>query len=125
MIRDHINLLRNGQDPMWHSFFLFIDEERRQAIGSSGFWGPPINGRVVFGYGVAPTFQGNGVATAAVRLMLDMAFEYPAITEVFAETGVDNIASRRVVEKNGLTHIGQRQSEEHGLVDQWLIHRPQ
>jgi RimJ/RimL family protein N-acetyltransferase len=56
-------------------------------------------------------------------LMVEQAMLRPEIDEVYAETSVDNIASRRVVEKVGFTHIGQRESEHDGRVDQWLFSR--
>ena len=63
-------------------------------------------------------------ATAAVAALIRLALAEPAVQALYAETAVANIASRRVVEKNGLQHVGRRTSEEDGLVDCWLLTRP-
>ena len=119
-----IKELESGRDALWCSYFLFVDREENRAVGSGGFRGTPQSGRVEIGYGVAPSCQGQGVATEAVNHLIELALGEPGVTEVFAETSVTNIASRRVVEKSGFKHIGQRESTDDGLVDQWLIVKP-
>jgi RimJ/RimL family protein N-acetyltransferase len=111
--------IEGGKETVWHSYFLFLREN--QAVGSGGFRGAPNDGRVEIGYGVAEFQRGKGVATQAVNLLVRLAFEQPGVTEVFAETAVVNTPSRRVVEKAGFKHIGQRDTEDDGVVDRWLI----
>jgi len=115
--------LESGLAPLWCSFFLFVNEKEGHAVGSGGFRGVPTNGRVEIGYGVAPTQRGKGAATAATLVMVSQAFAHAGVAEVFAETSVDNVPSRRVVEKAGFQHVGRRESQSDGLVDQWLIRR--
>jgi len=114
--------LEAGRHLLWSSFFFFVEEPGR-AIGAGGFRGAPHRGRVEIGYHVAPAYQGQGVATAAAALLVRTAFSQPGVTEVFAESAVDNVASRRVLEKVGFIHIGQRMSADDGLLDQWLMRR--
>jgi len=103
--------------------FAFISASPAQVVGSAMLKRRPEAGRVEVGYGVAESARGKGVATAAVRLLIARAFADPGVDEVYAETAVANIASRRVGEKAGFQHIGQRDSEEDGRVDQWMITR--
>jgi [ribosomal protein S5]-alanine N-acetyltransferase len=110
-----------GKKTLWHSYFLFL--RGVIAVGSGGFRGAPKDGRVEIGYGVAESQRRKGVATEAANLLVNLAFEQPGVNEVFAETSVANTPSRRVVEKAGFQHIGQRDTEDDGLVDQWLITR--
>jgi RimJ/RimL family protein N-acetyltransferase len=117
-----VKALEAGHEVLWSSYFLFV--AGGSAVGSGGFRGVPINGRVEIGYGVAPSFQRQGIASQAVVQLVELAFGAPGVREVFAETSVANIASRRVVDKAGFRHIGQRDSQDDGLVDQWLIVKP-
>jgi ribosomal-protein-alanine N-acetyltransferase len=58
------------------------------------------------GYWVDEQHQGRGVATAAVRDVLAVAFGELHLHRVQAGTLVHNHASRRVLAKNGFTEIG-------------------
>jgi [ribosomal protein S5]-alanine N-acetyltransferase len=111
--------LREGLPGLWHSPFVFVDAALRQVVGSGGFKGFPVAGRVEIGYGVAAGARGRGVATEGVRGLLQAAFAEPDVATVCAETAVDNPASRRVVEKAGFRHVGQRPTDDDGVVDQW------
>jgi RimJ/RimL family protein N-acetyltransferase len=60
------------------------------------------------GYAVAARFHGQGIASAAVRHVLPAIFdpEQLDIERLVAVAAVDNIASRRVLERCGLTFEG-------------------
>ena len=118
-----LKALERGDDPLWTSFFLFLERKPARVSGSGGFKGPPVAGRVEIGYNVAESRRGNGIAVAAVLEMLALAFARPQVGEVHAETAVDNPASRRVVEKAGFRHAGQRLCETEGRLDRWLVCR--
>lgn len=54
------------------------------------------------GYWIAEPFWGKGIATDAIRLLLEkISSEFPAIIRVSAEIFENNKASMRVLEKNG------------------------
>jgi GNAT superfamily N-acetyltransferase len=118
-----LKALVRGDDPLWSSFFMFVESDPARASGSGGFKGPPVAGRVEIGYNVAESRRGRGIAVAAVLEMLTLAFARPQVGEVRAETGADNFASRRVVEKAGFRHAGQRLCETEGRLDRWLVRR--
>jgi RimJ/RimL family protein N-acetyltransferase len=114
-----IDALRIGKPGLWHSPFVFVDERLDQVVGSGGFKGVPVDGRVEIGYGVAAAFRGSGFGTAGVRALLQAAFAQHDVATVCAETAIDNVASRRVVEKAGFRHVGQRATDDDGVVDRW------
>ncbi len=60
------------------------------------------------GYAVAPRYHGRGIATHAVRAMIPIAFDPHglALERLQAVAAVDNIASRRVLEKAGFSQEG-------------------
>jgi RimJ/RimL family protein N-acetyltransferase len=77
------------------------DVPRGLAIGGAGFHTvPDADGVVEIGYGIAPSAQGRGVASEAVVLLIDLAMRSGARALV-AETSADNIASQRVLARNG------------------------
>ena len=53
------------------------------------------------GYIVAPSARGQGVATTALRLLTDWAFEELGALRLELLVGVENRASKRVAERNG------------------------
>lgn len=118
-----IEALAQGQPAIWFSVFAFVQVHPARVLGTGGFKGSPADGRVEVGYGVAGSMRGRGIATAAVRQLLGLAFAEPGVAEVLAESAVANLPSRRVVEKLGFCHIGQRDTEEDGVVDRWLLSR--
>ena len=59
------------------------------------------NKNAELGYWLGKKYWGKGLATEAVKLMLKFAFENLKLHRVYANLFEENIASRRVLEKNG------------------------
>jgi [ribosomal protein S5]-alanine N-acetyltransferase len=75
-------------------------------------------------YGVAGSMQGMGIATQAVRMVLDRVFEQTALRRVIAYVHEHNAASCRVLEKLGFKREGLLR--EHYLirgepVNEWVF----
>jgi [ribosomal protein S5]-alanine N-acetyltransferase len=68
-------------------------------------------GRV--GYTIVESCWGQGYATEALRALLDRVLAAQGISRVVAETTKGNIASRRVMEKAGMSYCGQRTGDGH------------
>ena len=80
-----------------------------------GIIDPRIEGpKVGIGYGAARAHWGNGYVPEATRAIIDWAFQQPSIYRVYATTDVENIASRRVLEKVGM------QCE--GILHKYILH---
>ncbi|HUA06541.1 MAG TPA: GNAT family protein [Solirubrobacteraceae bacterium] len=58
------------------------------------------------GYWVSQADNGRGLATAAVSDIMRVAFDELALHRIEAGTLLDNIASQRVLERNGFTRFG-------------------
>ncbi len=58
------------------------------------------------GYTIAERFRARGIATAAVRAVIDIAFGPLGIERLGAVAAVENIASRRVLERSGFRFEG-------------------
>jgi RimJ/RimL family protein N-acetyltransferase len=107
--RDEIDPLRSlaastAPDPDF-TMYLVRRTSDEVAVGGFGFFGPPDDdGRVEFGYGLVPSARREGLASSAVLLALEHARLHGA-TIAAADTEADNIASRRVLIKGGLTEV--------------------
>ena len=79
----------------------------------------PQDGDIHIGYGVAPTRQGLGYTSRAIGDLLAWGRADPRVVQISAETGVGNIASQRVLERNGFIRTGERVDAEDGPVICW------
>ena len=89
-----------GPDPEspWWSYQLVVDG---QAVGDIGFHGPLDDHRqVTIGYQVVPSARRQGLATAACSLIIQLAWSAGA-RRLLANTDADNLASQRVLVRNG------------------------
>lgn len=108
-------------DPGWVQFTV---EERGSGrlVGDVGLC--PAEGEsgvVKLGYTMAPTFQGRGYATEAVRALADYAFDRLRAAVVRAYASADNVASVRVAEKVGLRLVEQFEHREGP--ERWVVVR--
>lgn len=109
----HEHHMATAEQP-WLSMYLIACDG--VIVGGCGFKRPPDElGRIEIGYGVAQSHWGRGVATSAVRALLDLA--EPLGLAVTAETEAGNIASQRVLVKAGFAPW-QRDDVEH----LWWLH---
>ncbi|RYG55677.1 N-acetyltransferase [bacterium] len=93
--------------------------EEGEIVGLCSIVRMPQNGEIHVGYGVAPTREGRGYTTRALRQLLEWARGDSRVTVVSAETGVTNIASQRVLERNGFNRTGERIDDEDGPLICW------
>ena len=103
---------------------LFVVEMPRTVVGWGGFKGPPDDaGAVEIGYSVAPSWEGRGVATAAVGKLLCEAWAAPDVERVLAHTLAAHNASARVLEKAGFARDGENLDGDAGLGWRFRIDR--
>ncbi|MBU1305810.1 MAG: GNAT family N-acetyltransferase, partial [Alphaproteobacteria bacterium] len=89
-------------------------------VGLCSYKGPPdLNGVVEIGYGVAPSCRQRGYATRAVAHLLTVAARDSSIRSMVAETTTENLASQRVLERNGFVRGSKRIDPEDGEVVLW------
>ncbi len=100
----------------WHRYIALLHDERdRTLIGTlGGFRSPEKPAECEVGYSVLPEFQGKGYATEGVKGLIKWALEHPEIKIITAQTFPSLPKSIRVMEKCGLTWIGD--GDEEGTV---------
>ena len=113
--------LAEGLDPNWSSH-LVIDPHAGELVGLGGFKGAPVAGEVEIGYGVAPERQGRGHATAAARWLTETAFARGAEV-VVAHTLAEMNASTTVLQRCGMTKVGELVDPDDGPIWRWEVRR--
>jgi RimJ/RimL family protein N-acetyltransferase len=88
-----------------------------RVVGGIGFHGPPRDDVVEVGYGVVPSVRGQGVATAALHLILDVAAGFAQVRRVCGRTTPDNVASQRVMLGAGFQLVGRDPEFLHYEID--------
>ena len=76
-------------------------------VGGIGFHGPPRDGLVEVGYGVVPDYRRRGVATEALRRLLELAVGLDGVRRVCGRVGEDNVASQKVMAAVGMQPVGR------------------
>jgi RimJ/RimL family protein N-acetyltransferase len=103
----------SGQIDHWdrHGFGIWIAFDRASSacVGRCGLRHVEVEGQEVVqvGYGLFPAFWGQGLATEVAMASARVAFDVLGIPRVVAVALPANLASRRVLEKAGFTHIGE------------------
>jgi len=84
-------------------------------IGFTGLSVPSFEARftpcVEIGWRLAREFWGFGYATEAARLALDYGFQSAGLEEIVSFTFVENLRSRRVMERLGMTYSSKDEFE--------------
>lgn len=95
----------------FHDFGVILKENNR-LIGTCGFARiDEPNSTAEAGYVLNPDYWGKGLATEALRAVIALGFEKRGFNRIESRYMVDNLASRRVMEKSGMTFEGiHRQS---------------
>ena len=102
----------------WRMYY-FLDPELGVLVGSGGYKGPPKDGTVEIGYEIAPGFRGQGYATAAVRQLVDRAFNTVEVAAVEARTLPRTNASGAVLTKAGFACQGTVPDDQTGQAWLW------
>jgi len=78
-----------------------------EVVGLCGFKAPPsAAGEVEIGYSVSASRRRRGYASAAVGAIISAARSDQAIRTLIAVTAANNLASHRVLERNGFKRAG-------------------
>ena len=91
-----------------HNVYAFAVVYEKKCIGSIGiFRQANIHFKTAeLGYYIAEQYWGRGIMTQAVKEACEHVFNNSDIIRIFAEPFADNVASQRVLEKNGFVFEG-------------------
>jgi ribosomal-protein-alanine N-acetyltransferase len=85
-------------------FCAIIEKSSGEFSGWCGLWQLKETGEIEIGYAVAKEFWGKGLATEAAIRFLDYGFEKLEPEKIVAVAQPENAASRRVMEKLGMSY---------------------
>ena len=102
-----------AKDPWW---FKIIPEPGGEPAGTLGIWESEWRGSAIHevGWMVLPAFQGRGIATAALGLLLSRARAEPRFDRVHAFPGVSNAPSNALCRRFGFRHVDVTEVEFRG-----------
>ncbi|MCD6013123.1 MAG: family N-acetyltransferase [Flavipsychrobacter sp.] len=90
-----------------------------QLVGTAGFKGKPVNGRVEIAYGTFPAHRHKGIGAEICRQLVMLArATNPSIT-IFARTLPEENHSTSILKKNGFLYKGVVYDPEDGEVWEW------
>lgn len=93
----------------WYTNWLVVLKSINMAVGGIGFNGYPNDyGETSIGYMIHEQHRGNDYATEAVNALCGWGFNFSILKNVKADTGIQNMASQRVLLKAGFDKIEQR-----------------
>ena len=106
-IQDALNFIKSSYDDFkLHKAITFaIDYKNKSILLLAGTIGIKdidyVNKKANIGYWIGKQYQGKGIATECVRLVVNYAFDELKLKEISAYVFPDNNSSIRVLEKNG------------------------
>jgi [ribosomal protein S5]-alanine N-acetyltransferase len=92
-----------GTPLFWCVPFLIVSRARGAVVGSCRFKTVPIEGSVEISYGIARSQRGQGIATAAIGQLLQLAATRGGVQQVVAHILPDNQPSARLVSRLGFS----------------------
>jgi RimJ/RimL family protein N-acetyltransferase len=115
-------LAERGVDPVPLTF-VAVDRATRIVVGQIGAISEVSDeGDQLFGYGFG--IGGRGYATEATRAFVRHLRTVESVLTVSAHTATWNVASQRVLEKNGFARVGELTTDEDGSLIVWTIGQP-
>jgi RimJ/RimL family protein N-acetyltransferase len=93
-------------DPWW---FTIAPEDGGPSVGTIGIWKSEWQGEPIdeVGWMVLPAFQGQGIASEALGLLIKRARARGRSERIHAFPGVTNGASNALCRKYGFAHLGE------------------
>ena len=94
-------------DPWW---FKIVPSPAAPAVGTIGIWEKELDGLVIHetGWMVLPAFQGQGIATRALGLLIERVREAPEFPSMHAFPPITNAPSNALCRKFHFTLLRQR-----------------
>ena len=108
-------IIPNVADPtknyLYSTLWTAISKSGNQMIGDLCMMGEPNeDGEVEIGYGTYDEFQGNGYMTEMVGGMIEWLKTQHLVVSITASTDKTNVASFRVLQKNGFQNIEENET---------------
>ncbi|MDB2595213.1 GNAT family N-acetyltransferase [Pseudomonadales bacterium] len=98
-----IDRSKSGEGQYW---FIFLPQEA-VVVGTIGLHSLDANRlSAEVGYGLSPHYQGRGIFTKALKIILSYGFDVLGLTRIVAKTDVNNAGSIKGLVRNGFMQEG-------------------
>jgi RimJ/RimL family protein N-acetyltransferase len=102
------NVADKSKNYLYSTIWTAISKTENRMVGSFCLYGEPNeNGEIEIGYGTEEEFQNRGYMTEIVSGIIEWTNKQSIVKFVIASTDKINIASSKVLEKNGFKKIGE------------------
>lgn len=98
---------QSGESIQW----AIVDRTTNTIVGNCGYYRGFADETGEIGYVMKENFRRMGYMSEAVKLIVDFGFDVMKLTEIFATTAPDNIASHGVLLKNGFIAQGLNEND--------------
>lgn len=105
-----------GYRPPWVGYLASNGE---QIVGTCAFKTAPSDGAVEIAYFTFPGYEGQGVATAMARRLIDIAYAADRSLKIIAHTPPERGASNAILHKIGFLLLGDYEDPVAGTVWEW------
>jgi [ribosomal protein S5]-alanine N-acetyltransferase len=96
------NVADKSKNYLFNSLWTIILKSENVMVGDYCFFGEPKeDGTVEMGYGTYDAYQGNGYMSEAISAAIQWVLSQENVKTVLADTEKANIASYKILEKNG------------------------
>jgi ribosomal-protein-alanine N-acetyltransferase len=105
---------KNRDQYEWFTTWEIILKAEQVAVGGIGFSGlPDEHGKSMTGYGLDMRYYGRGIATEALQVMINWAFQNSSLKTIIADTPLQHTASHRVLIKNNFVESSRDEELVH------------
>lgn len=105
-----------GFKPPWTGYLALCGE---QLVGTCAFKAAPSDGAVEIAYFTFPGHEGQGIATAMARQLIDIAYATDRSLRIIAHTPPERNAANAVLGKIGFLLLGDYEDPADGTVWEW------
>lgn len=108
------NVADASKNYLYCTLWTAIAKEENAMVGDLCIAGEPNeHGEIEIGYGTYEEFQGRGFMTEMVAGMISWAKTQPGVKAIVASTDKSNVASFKVLQKNGFAQTGSTDESLH------------
>ena len=108
LLRYYWHFIQTDPSAMGYGLWLITHRTDRVMFGTAGFKGKPdADGVIEIGYGIDKTYRRQGYTYEAAKALVEWAFTQEGVRTVIAECLHYNLGSIRVLEKLGMTRLGE------------------
>lgn len=109
---------RVGFDPPWVGYLAVSGPD---VVGTCAFKTAPRRGKAEIAYFTFPSFEGQGIATAMARALIEIARAADRTIELRAQTLPEPNASNTILRKLGFQFLGPVDVPDEGTVWEWRL----